>query len=177
MSEEANRESVRNKSKFSVLGILGILLFAGGAIISGFVIKEQPQVLGLSAQSEITSLISQVGKLIILPSNELPTATTINDLTKLKGQSFFRNAKKNDKLLVYTNAKWAVLYRPSENKIIEVGAFDINQPITASPPPATPTPSPSPSPTPPSITPTPSPSPSPTPSISPTASPVLSPTH
>jgi len=94
MSEESTKERVRNKSKFYVLGILAIFLFAGGAIISGLVIKKQPQVFGLSAQSEITSLISQIGKLIVLPSNELPTATTINDVTKLKGQSFFRKAKK-----------------------------------------------------------------------------------
>jgi hypothetical protein len=174
MPEEAKKEGVRNKSKF--LGILGILLFAGGAIMSGLVIKEQPQVLGLSAQSEVTSLISQVGKLIVLPSNELPTATTINDLTKLKNQYFFRNAKKNDKLLDYTNIKWAVLYRPSENKIIEVGAFDINQSVTTSPT-VSPSPSPTPSPTPPSITPSPSPTPSPTPPVSPGTSPVLSPTH
>lgn len=167
MPEEAKKESVRNKSKFYVLGILGIFLFAGGAIVSGFVIKEQPHVFGLSAQSEVTSLISQVGKLIVLPSNELPTATTISDVAKLKDQSFFRNAKKNDKLLVYTNTKWAVLYRPSENKIIEVGAFDINQSVTASPPSITPPPSPSPSPTP-SINPSPTASPSPTLSISPT---------
>jgi len=175
MSVEDSKEHARNRSKFY---ILGILLFICGAIISGFVIKEQPQVLGLSAQSEITRLIYQVGKLIVLPSDELPTATTINDVAKLKEQSFFRNVKINDKLLVYTNKKWAVLYRPSENLIIEAGAFDINQQVTSLPS-VSPSPSPNPSPTP---TPTPSPSPSPTtstsptPSISPSISPVLSPT-
>lgn len=167
MPEEAKKESVRNKSKFYVLGILGILLFAGGAIVSGFVIKEQPHVFGLSAQSEVTSLISQVGKHMILPSNELPTATTINDVTKLKDQSFFRNAKNNDKLLVYPNTKWAVLYRPSEDMIIEVGAFNTNQQLTTTPS-ISPSPSPSPSPTTPSISPSPTASPSPTLSISPT---------
>ena len=40
---------------------------AGGAILSGFVIREQPQIFGLSAQSEVTSLISKVGKHMVQP--------------------------------------------------------------------------------------------------------------
>ncbi len=143
-----------------------MLLFAAGALISGVVIKEQPQVLGLSAQTEISSLVSQVGKLIVLPSNELPTVTTISDASKLNGQPFFKNAKNNDKLLVYANSKWAVLYRSSENRIIEVGAFDVNQLATASPAPSV-SPSPTVSPT---ASPAPTPSPSPTSSTSPSPS-------
>ena len=174
MSDESTKDSVRNISKFYFLGILAALLFVAGAIVSGLVIKEQPQVLGLSAQSEITSLISQIGKLIVLPSNELPTATTINNLKKLKGQSFFRKAKKGDKLLVYTNKKWAVLYRPSENRIIEVGTFDINKSVKTSP---TVSPTLAPSPVPPTEIPTPTTDPALTPTISPTTSPDLSPTR
>lgn len=164
MSEESKQE-ITNKSKFYNLAIFGVILFVAGAILSGFVIKEQPQVLGLSAQSEVTSLTSKIGKLIVLPSNESPTATTISDVKKLKGQFFFRNAKKNDKLLVYPNAKWAVLYRPSQNKIIEAGAFSGIQEVVA-----TPTAIPSPTPT---LTPT--PSISTTPTLTPGVSPVLSP--
>jgi hypothetical protein len=176
MPDEDKKLSIRNKSKFRILGILGILLFAAGVIISGFVIKHEPQVLGLSAQSEITSLISQVGKLIVLPSNELPTVTSISDVTKLSDQPFFKNAKNGDKLLVYTNTKWGIIYRPSENRIIEVGAFDVSQPAPASPVAPTITPTPAPTATP---APTPSASPasstSPSPLVSPTASPAATP--
>lgn len=169
MSEESEKDVAKSGSKLHIFGILGILLFAGGAILSGFVIKQQPQVLGLSAQTEVTSLIAQIGKLIVLPANEYPTATTINDLSKLKDKPFFKNAKKGDKLLVYTSSKWAVLYRPTENIIIETGPFDINQTSATTP---TPSPSPSPSPSP---TPSVSPSPSPSPTITPTIAPVVSP--
>lgn len=167
MPEESEKDAARSSSKLYILGIFGILLFAGGALISGFVIKKQPQVLGLSAQTEVTGLISQVGKLIVLPANEYPTATTINDLNKLKDKPFFKNAKKGDKLLVYASSKWAVLYRPSENIIIEAGPFSVDPSVTIT---LTPSPSPSPSPTP-SV----SPSPSPSPSVTPTTSPVVSP--
>lgn len=110
--------------KLYILAILGLLLFVGGAVLSVIVIKTQPQVIGLSRESEITSLIFQIGKLMVLPADEMPTVTTIDDVSKVNGQPFFKNAKNGDKLLVYTNAKWAVMYRPSENRIIEVGAFD-----------------------------------------------------
>lgn len=165
MSEESKAGTARKKSIIYTLGFVGMLLFFGGATISSFIIKAQPQVLGLSAQSEVTILTSQIGKLIVLPSDELPTATTINDASKLKDQFFFRNAKNNDKLLTYTNAKWAVLYRPTENKIIEAGPFNANQSATVTP---TLTPSPTPSPTP---TPTPSPSLTPSPTSTPSATP------
>jgi prepilin signal peptidase PulO-like enzyme (type II secretory pathway) len=150
--------------------IFGILLFALGAILSGFIIKQEPQVLGLSAQSELTTLISKVGKLIVLPSDELPTVTTVSDAAKLNSQPFFKNAKNNDKLLVYSNSKWAVLYRPSENRIIEVGSFSV---VTPEPSPSI-TSSPSPSPVP-ATTATPIPSPSSSPSVSPSPSLVPSP--
>lgn len=160
--------NMKRKSILYIFGFIGILLFIAGAAVSGLVIKEQPQVLGLSAQSEITVLISKVGKLIVLPSDESPTITTITDVSKLSDQSFFRNAKNKDKFLIYTNAKWAVLYRPSENRIIEVGTYPLAVVSPTPLPSASPTPSPSPSPVP-------SPSPSSSPSVSPSPSLVPSP--
>ena len=68
-----------------------------------------------------------MGKLLALPSDEKPTVATITDVEKLKEQVFFKNAMNNDKVLIYTKAKKAILYRPSENKIVEVGAVNINQ--------------------------------------------------
>lgn len=147
--------------------ISGIILFIGGALLSGFVIKKEPQIFGLSAQSELTGLISQVEKLIVLPADELPTASTIGDVSTLSGQSFFKNAKTGDKLLAYPNAKWAVLYRPTENKIVEVGAFEGNV-QTTTPVPTTATPTAVPTAT---STPVPSESPSPSPSIIPSTTP------
>lgn len=76
-----------------------------------------------SAQ-EATQTLAAVGKLIELPTGEAPTIATVSDITKLKGQAFFANAKNGDKVLIYTNSKKAYLYRPSENKLIEVAAYN-----------------------------------------------------
>lgn len=90
-------------------------------------------------------LISQVGKLIILPENEQPTIATVSDLSKLAGQPFFAKAEVGDKVLIYQQAKKAILFRPSTNQIIELAPLNNNgqaaAPVstsTSTPPSATP---------------------------------------
>lgn len=70
-------------------------------------------------QSEVTDIVSKVGKLIELP-DEKPTLATIADPNKLKDQPFFAKAKVGDKLLIYPNNRKAILYDPINNKLIEV---------------------------------------------------------
>lgn len=79
---------------------------------------------GASAISDVEQLVEAVGKLMILPSDEQPTIATVQDLAKLQGQPFFAQAQVGDKVLIYTNAKKAILYRPGQNKIIEVAPLD-----------------------------------------------------
>lgn len=103
-----------------------------GAGLTGYVVMMKPELLKLSkgqvqVQAEVDRLVSEVGSLIALPSDEKPTVATITDIEKLKDQPFFKNAKNEDKVLIYTNAKKAILYRASEKRIIEVGAVNINQ--------------------------------------------------
>lgn len=63
-------------------------------------------------------VINEVGKIAKLPEGETPTVATVNGVEKLKNQVFFENAQDGDKVLIYTQAKTAVLYRPSIKKII-----------------------------------------------------------
>lgn len=84
----------------------------------------------IAAQEELNSLVVRVGRLIELPKNETPTVATVSDVSKLKGQQFFANAVNGDKVLIYEKAKKAILYRPSINRIIEVGPINIGQTAT-----------------------------------------------
>lgn len=85
-----------------------------------------------AAQDEDTkALIAKVSALMLLPPNEQPTIATVADKEKLKNQPLFGKAENGDKVLVYMKALKAILYRPSTNKIIEVG------PVSFSPPAAT----------------------------------------
>jgi len=79
------------------------------------------------AQKENDALIATVGKLMFLPTGENPTVATVADPEKLKDQPFFTNAKKGDKVLIYTNARKAILYNPDSNKIVEIAPVNIGQ--------------------------------------------------
>lgn len=85
-------------------------------------LKSNPTVV---AQTEAQQLMDKVGKLTDLPKGETPTIATVTDITKLKGQVFFDKAKNGDKVLIYTQAKEAILYRPSTDKIINIAPVNI----------------------------------------------------
>ena len=76
-------------------------------------------------KQEVSNLEKMVGKLIDLPQGEDPTIATVSDKDKLSKQPFFAKAENGDKVLIYTKAKKAILYRPSSDKIIEVGPVTI----------------------------------------------------
>jgi hypothetical protein len=81
---------------------------------------------GAAEEKEAKALASKVGKLIILPEDEVPTIATVSDPEALKNQSFFADAKKGDKVLIYSKAQKAILYSPSVNKIVTVAPLSIS---------------------------------------------------
>jgi hypothetical protein len=74
--------------------------------------------------AETKNILDEVGKLIILPKDEMPIIATVTDLDKLKGQSFFANAKIGDKVLIYNKSEKAILYDPVLNKIVEIAPIN-----------------------------------------------------
>ena len=91
-------------------------------------LKANPEA---KSQEEVAALVAKVGTLIVLPEGETPTVATVNDPEKLKEQPFFAKAKQGDKVLIYTNAKKAILYDPIANKIVEVAPLNIGAPAGA----------------------------------------------
>src|SRR3989344_5484951 len=71
------------------------------------ILKANPQ---KAAQEETRKLLADVSALIVLPEGENPTIATVTDPERLKEQPFFAKAKTGDKVLIYTNARNAVLY-------------------------------------------------------------------
>ena len=77
-----------------------------------------------SPQAQVQTLVSEVGKLMQLPTNEQPTIATVSNQATVSKQAFFINAKDGDKVLLYSKNKLAILYRPGNNKIINVGPIN-----------------------------------------------------
>lgn len=125
----------------SLLTYLIILGLGAGGVY--YLAKTKPGLIGLPKsqtenQAEADALVSQVGKLITLPADEKPTVATITNIDQLKDQPFFRNAKNGDRILVYQNANKAIIFRPSENRIIDVGTVNVTNPSPTVSPTATP---------------------------------------
>ncbi len=146
------------------LTVIGLLIFAlasvGGNVFLGVKYFSAPKV--ISVLDENQKIIADVGKLMELPTDELPTVAKVDDPQQLIDQGVFTKVQKDDTVLIYPKAKRAILYRPSTNKIIEVATVN----ITDTPPAATngstlgSTPTPT---TPPAPAPIPAPAPTPTP--------------
>lgn len=114
------------KGKMMPAVLLIALVIAGGMAVYFYLqlakLQQNPQAL---AQGEIQQVIEKVSRLIVLPEGETPTIATVTDLEKLKDQPFFSKAQKGDRVLIYTNAKKAILYRPNADKIVEVAPLNI----------------------------------------------------
>ncbi len=82
---------------------------------------------GKQETQEAQDLLAKVAKLYLIPTGEEPTVATVSDPMKLKDQAFFSSSQKDDKVLIFTKAGKAVLYRPSINKIIEITPINNSQ--------------------------------------------------
>jgi hypothetical protein len=87
-------------------------------------IKTNSNTIQKTAAAQTQELIDKVGKLMELPK-ETPTIAVIVDASKLKNQPFFANGKNGDKILIYTAAGKAILYRESLNKIVDIAPVSI----------------------------------------------------
>ena len=132
---------MKNQKQMFVWLIVALLLIVAVATAGFYVNKynesqKQVQKLAsnptLTAQQQQAELIAKVGKLTILPANETPTIATVTDISKLKDQPFFANAQNGDKVLIYTQAKQAYLYRPSTNKLINIAPVNLGSNQTTS---------------------------------------------
>lgn len=107
-----------------IAGIAIILVIFSGFVTYKYVqannqikqLKNHPQqVVNNSTQK----LLANVGKIAVLPTNETPTVALVKNSSKLQNQPFFSHAQDGDYVIVYSQSKVAILYRPSTNQIVE----------------------------------------------------------
>jgi hypothetical protein len=131
-----NDEVTILRKKKSNTGLMGSLIFlivilcgATGYFFYQYRLlsKNPAAAVQASVQKETDKLVKEVGKLMILPKDETPTVATITDIDKLKDQQFFKDAKNDNKVLIYPNAKLAIIYDPKSNLIVNVGPINFSQ--------------------------------------------------
>jgi hypothetical protein len=116
--------------------LAAIFIFLAG-VGTGYVLKPSPEMqppvetyappAGTKpAPNTQTDIVKAVASLIQLPS-EAPSLATVTDLAPLKDQEFFADAAVGDVLLLFPQTRRAMLYRPSENKLIQVAPLTLSQ--------------------------------------------------
>ena len=131
MEEQKLDKLTKNLKLVIILLIIGFLIIISYLLYQNHklrlaadkALEQSPQ--KIAEQSR--QLVDQVGKLLVLPHDEQPTIATVTDLEKLKQQQFFQRAQLGDKVLIYSQAKKVILYRPSTNQLIEVAPLTGNE--------------------------------------------------
>lgn len=122
-------------TKFFLILFAVILVLAGSAGTYFFYTKYQKTQKLLKdptaiQQAEIKDVTAKVSKLMDLPQGEDPSVATVLDKEKLKDQPFFARTENGDKVIIYTKAGQAILYRPSTNRIISVAPINLGETAT-----------------------------------------------
>lgn len=122
---------MQNKSVLAGLIFL-VLLLVGAIGTSYYFYNKLKSVEIKNPEAELQDIIKMVGKHMVLPNNENPTMATVSDPEKLKDQPFFKNAKKGDKVLIFSLSQKAILYDPVGDRIVEVAPINakVNAPAS-----------------------------------------------
>ncbi|MBU2028487.1 LytR C-terminal domain-containing protein [Patescibacteria group bacterium] len=122
--EDAVATEPENKSRKTFWIVLGAVLIIGIVMAAGYFGWRYKKNTGNSetAANEVQAITEKITKFMDLPQ-ETPTLATITDKDKLSDQTFFDNAQNGDKVLIYTQSKKAILYRPETSRVIEFASL------------------------------------------------------
>lgn len=126
------------KLNIKLVSIIVIAILIVGGVGSGYFFytkfQETNKILNNPdeiAKKDEKAIIDKIKVLVDVPNDETPSVATVLDVEKLKDQAFFARAQNGDKVIVYSNAKRAILFRPSTNKVIEVSSISLNSADTS----------------------------------------------
>lgn len=118
-------------SKTNMLIAALVVVAAAGLAGAGYLyaqnqqLKNNPQTAQDANKARVADLKAKVGKRIAVPKDETPVLATVTDKTKLKDQPFFKDAENGDVILIFPQAKKAVVYREKTDFIVNSGPIAI----------------------------------------------------
>jgi hypothetical protein len=117
----------KSKKMMWIAGAIALVLIVGGGFYY-YYYTQSPAGKEAKAKAETASLIKQVSKLMILPTDDEPAIFDITDPSQLSSQqAFFAGAEKGDKLMVYSKTAKAIIYSPKRDVIVIVGPVTFDQ--------------------------------------------------
>jgi len=122
------------EKKATIIACVVLSLLAVGGSTAGIYYYFQYQSFSRrvnNPQLEVKEVLTKVGKLIELPVGEEPTVATVQDAEKIKSQPFFAKAQNGYRVIIYTNARMAILFDEKGNKIMNVGTINMSTPSGA----------------------------------------------
>jgi hypothetical protein len=108
------------------------LMFAAGIVlVIAVVMLLWPRKRSAPNLNSVEVIKYMVAEHMVLPANEQPALVTVVDKNKVNTK-FLKQSENGDKVLIYQNNKKAIIYRPSINKIIDIGPVLIDTPTETS---------------------------------------------
>lgn len=126
-SKPKKMKSNSKQKKIAIIVVCVVVLGLIGWSVYSFIMLnnvQTPEYVEQQSQQEAENLTNKVSKLIELPEGE-PVVATVSDKEKLSDQPFFNKAENGDKVLIWADSSMAIIYRESENKIINSGPIAI----------------------------------------------------
>lgn len=115
-----------NKTKILIIAGVALLVVLGAVAFYFYQqyasLKNDSAIQNKELAARITS---EVGKMLKVPSGEEPQVARITDPEKLKSQSFYADAQKDDFLIVYQKAGYAIIYREKDHMLINVDHVEV----------------------------------------------------
>lgn len=114
-----------------LITIIILLIVVGGGGYYGWKYwqarQNSPEAQAAQADAEKAKILASLSKLMVLPEGDPVLFKVSNQEVMRKQQAFFKDTMNDDVLLVYQQSGKAIIYRPSQNVIVNVGPVNFDQ--------------------------------------------------
>ena len=127
-AKAASKAAPKTKLNLSAILITVLVVSLIGVVVLQAVQMHRmrsPDFAADQARADAAALVREVERVMLLPDEEA-TVATVQDASRLRGQDFFRDTENGDRVLIFTEARRAVIWRPGENRVINSGPIVIS---------------------------------------------------
>lgn len=134
MEQETSKRSKKSSNnkpyRKYLVGLAALLVLAGGGFF-GYTywknMQSSPEVQAAQAEEEKQAILGQLSKLMVVPEGDPVLFKVSNEEVMRQQQAFFKDAKNDDVLLVFQASGKAIIFRPSQNMIVNAGPVNFDQ--------------------------------------------------